>query len=434
VTVRLRIAGRRRGCNKNFTLRAYRARHASRTRLTARVRILYVSDVYFPRVNGVSTSIQTFRTELARLGHATTLVAPAYPVPHADDAGVVRVPSRAVPLDPEDRAMRWRALRGMHRTLAGERFDLVHIQTPFLAHYAGIGLARRRGVPVVATYHTLFEEYLFHYVPFVPRGAMRAAARRFSRGQCNALDAVVVPSTAMRETLERYGVATRIEIVPTGIPLPEFSGGDGARFRARHGIPPSRPVLAYVGRVAFEKNIGFLLRALARVRERVPEALLVVCGEGPALATLKREAAALALGESVRFVGYLDRATELRDCYRAADSLVFASRTETQGLVLLEAMALGIPVVSTAVMGTRDVVGPGRGALVAADDERDFAAQVVRLLGDPALRARLAEEGPAYARTWSAPALAQRMEAFYRAVLEGAVALSADGAIEGARP
>jgi glycosyltransferase involved in cell wall biosynthesis len=113
---------------------------------------------------------------------------------------------------------------------------------------------------------------------------------------------------------------------------------------------------------------------------------------------------------------------------------VFASRTETQGLVLLEAMALGVPVVSTAVMGTRDILGPGRGALVAADDEHDFAAQVVRLLGDPALRARLAAEGPVYAQTWGAPALAQRMESFYRSVVEGAVARAPDRAIEGARP
>jgi glycosyltransferase involved in cell wall biosynthesis len=415
-------------------LHAYRARNGGPGRLIARVRILYVSDVYFPRINGVSTSIQTFRGELARLGHATTLVAPAYPAPHADDAFITRIPARAVPLDPEDRAMRWRALRGVHCRLAGEHFDLVHVQTPFLAHYAGVGLARRFGVPVVATYHTLFEEYLFHYVPFVPRAAMRAAARRFSRSQCNALNAVVVPSTAMRETLERYGVTARVEIIPTGIPIAEFSGGDGARFRARHGIAPSRPVLVYVGRVAFEKNIGFLLRALAIARRSVPAALLVICGEGPATAQLQREAAALGLGEAVRFVGYLDRATELRDCYRAADALVFASRTETQGLVLLEAMALGVPVVSTAVMGTRDIVGSGRGARVAADDERAFAAQIARLLTEPGLRARLAAEGPPYARTWSAPALAQRMEAFYRSVLEGAAAPAASGAVEGAPP
>ena len=143
-----------------------------------------------------------------------------------------------------------------------------------------------------------------------------------------------------------------------------------------------------------------------------------MCGEGPALARLRRLAHELGLAAAVRFVGYLDRATRLLDCYRAADAFVFASRTETQGLVLLEAMALGVPVVSTAVMGTRDIVGPERGALVAADDERDFAAKVIGLLRDPLLRARLSAEGREYASTWGATALAERLEAFYRRVLQ----------------
>jgi glycosyltransferase involved in cell wall biosynthesis len=237
------------------------------------VRILFVSDVFFPRVNGVSTSIQTFRRELTSLGHETVLVAPEYPTAHPDDAGIVRIASRRVPLDPEDRAMRWTQLRAQHRRLAGRRFDLVHIQTPFLAHYAGVSLARRWGIPAVATYHTLFEEYLYHYAKFVPRGAMRALARGFSRSQCNALDAVLVPSAAMRETLERYGVEVQIAIVPTGIRLPEFVGGDGARFRARHGIQPGRPVALFVGRVAFEKNIEFLVRERG-VRPEAARAML----------------------------------------------------------------------------------------------------------------------------------------------------------------
>ena len=381
------------------------------------MRILYVSDVYFPRVNGVSTSIQTFRRELERLGHASTLLAPEYPAAFRDEAGVVRVPSRYLPLDPEDRAMRLGDLRRAERALERERFDLVHVQTPFLAHYSGLRLARSLRVPCIATYHTLFEEYLFHYVRFAPRAWLRAVARRFSRGQCNALDAVVVPSTAMRETLARYGVTAPTEIVPTGIPLSEFAGGDGARFRVRRGIAPDRPMLLYVGRVAFEKNIGFLLRMLARVHAERPDALLVICGEGPAERSLHRLAAALGVASSVLFAGYLDRASTLLDCYRAADAFVFASRTETQGLVLLESMALGVPVVSTAVMGTRDIVGPGRGALVALDDEADFAAKVLELLRDRGLRERLGREARAYAAEWSAPATARRMVMLYRTVL-----------------
>ena len=266
---------------------------------------------------------------------------------------------------------------------------------------------------MVATYHTLFEEYLSHYVPFVPRQAMRALARRISRGQCNALDGIVVPSTAMRDTLQRYGVQTRIEIVPTGIPLLEFSGGT-ARASAPSTALRSLARCCCMSAVLRSKNIDFLLRVLMQVRRAMPDVLLVVCGEGPALGRLTRLARSLRIREAVRFVGYLDRATRLLDCYRAADAFVFASRTETQGLVLLEALALGVPVVSTAVMGTRDIVAPERGALVAEDDEMDFAACVTRLLNDAPFRARLSAEGRQYARAWSAPAFALRMEAFYR--------------------
>lgn len=384
------------------------------------MRILLVSDVYFPRVNGVSTSIQTFRQALGELGHHTALIAPAYPSSWPDDPHTLRIASRQVPLDPEDRMMHAASIRALLPRLAAERFDLVHVQTPFVAHYLGLWLARRLGVPCVETYHTFFEEYLFHYVPFVPRAWMRAAARRFSRAQGGAVDALVVPSSAMAEVLKAYGVRSPMTVIPTGIPLADFGGGEGWRFRESMGIAPESPLLLFVGRVAHEKNIGFLLEALARVRGHVPGAMLAIAGEGPALPALRRQARALGLAEAVRFAGYLDRRGALLHCYAAADAFVFASRTETQGLVLLEAMALGIPVVSTAVMGTRDVVGPGRGALVPRDDPADFAAAVVRLLGDPALRARLSSEGRQYVREWHAGALAQRMADFYEGTVRAA--------------
>jgi len=176
-------------------------------------------------------------------------------------------------------------------------------------------------------------------------------------------------------------------------------------------------VLLFVGRVAFEKNIDFLLRALERAVATISDLLLVIAGEGPALPSLKRLAARLNLQEHTLFVGYLDRRGALLDCYRAADAFVFASRTETQGLVLLEAMALGLPVISTAVMGTRDIVGPKRGALVPGDDEADFAEHIVRLMRDGDLRTRLAEEGRAYVREWHAGALARKLFATYQEVV-----------------
>jgi 1,2-diacylglycerol 3-alpha-glucosyltransferase len=388
------------------------------------MRILMISDVYFPRVNGVSTSIQTFRRELAALGHQSTLVAPAYSPDCEDEPGIERIASRRVPFDPEDRMMSSGAIRRLTERLEGEDYDIVHIQTPFVAHYLGVQLADRLGLPRVETYHTFFEEYLFHYIPFLPRAWLQGFARRFSRTQSRSVDALIVPSSAMRDRLGEYGVETPMHVLPTGIPQAGFSGGDGAAFRRARGIPAGRPLLLFVGRVAFEKNIGFLIRALELALRAVPDLLLVIAGEGPASGELKREVARRHLQEHVLFVGYLERSRALPDCYRAADAFVFASRTETQGLVLLEAMALGVPVISTAVMGTRDIVGPGRGALVPEDNEAAFAAAIVRYVRDPHLRLRLSREAAVFAREWHADALAARLAQLYESVARPRSALS----------
>lgn len=379
------------------------------------MKILMLSDVYFPRVNGVSTSIQTFRRQLQELGHEVWLVAPEYGEPTADERGIERVVSRRVLFDPEDRMMRPRSLAQRLAMLRSWKFDLVHVQTPFVAHYAGLRLARRLGVPCVETYHTFFEEYLFHYLPILPKNAWRAVARQLSRRQCNQLDGLVAPSRAMHEILVQYGVRTRMRVIPTGMPVDAFQQGDGAAFRARHGIGPDQPALVFVGRVAFEKNIEFLLRVAHELKRTThADVALIVAGEGPARNRLQRLGATLGLEANLRFVGYLARGAELSGCYQAGDAFVFASRTETQGLVLLEAMSLGVPVVSTAVMGTRDILTAERGALVAEEDVEHFAAQVRRLLDDAELRRRLGEEGRAYARQWTARSLAELLLAFYR--------------------
>jgi len=379
--------------------------------------ILMISDVYFPRVNGVSTSIATFRRSLAALGHSCVLIAPAYLAAADDDAGIVRIPSHYLFLDPEDRVLKAGKILSQEDQLRDRRFDLLHIQTPFIAHHVGVKLARRLGIPCVETYHTYFEEYLYHYIPFLPKPLLKSMARSLTRRQCNHMDAVVVPSRAMHDVLSDYGVRAPVNVIPTGIDPGDLPPGSRERFCSTHGLDASRPILVHIGRVAHEKNIAFLLDVLHVVRRVVPDVLLVIAGEGPALPSLRRRALALRLERNIRFLGYLRRGPDLSDCYCAGDVFIFASATETQGLVLLEAMTLGVPVVSTAVMGTRDILAPGKGALVAGETVTDFADKVVRLLGDPRLRERLAREAREYAAGWSAEVMASRMVEFYRKVI-----------------
>ncbi len=388
--------------------------------------VLKLSDVYFPRINGVSTSIQTFRGDLARQGVRVTVVAPHYPGADSESdlaADIVRLPSRAVPLDPEDRLMQWSFLADLDRLLAAAEFDLVHVQTPFAAHYAGLRLARARGIPCIATYHTHFEEYLSHYIRFLPQATLRFAARWLARHQCNALDAIVVPSQPMAATLRDYGIGAPLHVIPTGLPESQFRRGDGKRFRQNWGIAPERKVALFVGRAAFEKNIGFLLDMIALARRQRPDLMLVIAGEGPALQALQRQAGALRLDENVRFVGYLPREGSLRDCYAAADVFTFASQTETQGLVLLEAMAIGLPVLAIPALGAAEIIAPRRGAVAAADTPDAFAAQLVALLDRPATLAAMADEGIAFAREWDAATQGARLAALYRQITRAPVAV-----------
>lgn len=383
--------------------------------------VLMISDVYFPRVNGVSTSIRSFRRELQAQGHQVTLIAPAYP--HGDkfdaanpDADLIRISSLPIPRDPEDRLMRKARIMQLVPQLQRLNFDVLHIQTPFVAHYAGLALARQLGLPVVESYHTFFEEYLYHYIPLLPRSLLRFAARRFTVTQCNAVQQVIAPSRAMHEALRGYGVNAPISILPTGLEASQFRAGDGLRFREQQGIDTDRPLAMYVGRVAHEKNIDFLLRVFQRTLQQMPNAWLLIVGEGPAVSHLHRLAQQLEIKHAVKFIGYLDRDSTLLDCYSAGDVFVFASRTETQGLVLLEAMAQGTPVLSTAHMGTRDILEGAQGAQIVPEDEVSFAHALAHLLGNPLERQQLSQYARQDAQHWSTREMTQRLLQLYAAL------------------
>jgi glycosyltransferase involved in cell wall biosynthesis len=388
------------------------------------MRILMITDVYFPRINGVSTSIRTFVTELEKHGHRVTLIAPSYTDDDYDSeqeefiSEIIRIPSRRVPFDPEDRLMKQRLLATHFRQLSRRQYDILHIQTPFRAHYSGVRLARKLNIPVVETYHTYFEEYLHHYFRFLPRSLLKAMARRYTRAQSKSVSALLVPSTAMYKVMANYGVTTPMYVLPTGLDASCFGHGDGQRFRRKHHIDFDRPLLCHVGRSAHEKNIDFLLEMLVLVKAAISEVLLILAGEGPARRHLETKTRSLDLSENVRFIDYLDRDTDLKDCYHAGDIFVFASRTETQGLVLLEAMALGVPVISTAVLGTIDILQPEKGAIIAEEDLEDFSSKVIGLLQDKSTRHIKSLEAVDYASSWSAQGTASRLIELYKTVID----------------
>lgn len=378
------------------------------------MKILFISDVYFPRINGVSTSIRTFVEQMQNLGHEVHLIAPDYGISTQDESWIKRIPARSIYFDPEDKLMKYGEVVNRLPELRLENYDIVHVHTPFVAHYLGLKLARELNVPCVETYHTFFEDYLHHYLPWIPKMMARGMARMISKRQCNAVDAIVAPSQPMLDVLRSYGVKVLSDVIPTGLQAHSFKEADGKAFRAKYGIALDRPMLLYVGRVAFEKNINFLLKMTKVLIEQRPDVLLVVTGEGPAAASLHQLAKTLRLENNIKFIGYLDRHKELNACYQAADVFVFASKSETQGLVLLEAMAQGTPVVAIAELGTATILIEGQGALIAVDEPMKFAEKVYQLLLNPEERFELGRRAKAYVLAqWTAKLQAERMLKFY---------------------
>lgn len=382
------------------------------------MKILFISDVYFPRVNGVSTSIRTFVEQMQLHGHEVHLIAPDCGELTRDEVWIKRIPAREIYFDPEDRLMKYGEVIRMLPELRQQQYEVVHVHTPFVAHYLGLKLARALGVPCVETYHTFFEDYLHHYLPWIPRPVARGVAKMISKRQCNAVDAVVAPSQPMLDVLRAYGVNVAAEVIPTGLQSNSFKAVDGTAFRALYGIALDRPMLLYVGRVAYEKNIDFLLNMLKALIAQQPDVLLVIAGQGPAETHLHKLVIQLGIEDHVKFIGYLDRNTELNACYQAADVFVFSSKSETQGLVLLEAMAQGTPVVAIAELGTASILVEGEGALIAPDDIGQFADKVNSLLINPEERFELGFKAKRYVlEKWTAQLQAERLLNFYRQVV-----------------
>lgn len=377
------------------------------------MRIAFVTECYRPVRNGIVTVIETLTAGLQQRGHEVLIVAPHHPRAEKDESQVVRVPSVPNPFYPDYPAAVPFAPQ-LTRALDDFRPDIVHTHSfMWLCRFA-LRYARKRGIPVVTTYHTLVTEYL-HYAP-LPRWLSRRFIAYWSASFCNACAVVVVVSPLAETLLRSFGVKVPIEFIPTGIDAERFSHGDGYRVRKSLGIPMTASVLLFIGRIAKEKNIAFLLDAVAPIFAERPRTYLVLVGDGPELAAMQAKARRLVSGERILFVGSRPY-QEIPHFLAAADVFVFASVTEMQGLAVCEAMMAGLPVVVVGEGGVRYFVKDGETGFVVPHDAIGFANAVRTLLDKPHLRMAMAERARQYARQFlSVAACLDRLEQLYHQV------------------
>lgn len=379
------------------------------------MRIGIFTDSYKPYTSGVVTSITTFKDELTRLGHEVYIFAPSYPNYNEPEDNVFRFFSVPSPTNP-DYSLAIPVYPGLNMIVKRLRLDIIHVQSPFTMGRVGLHYARKYKIPLVITYHSRYDQYV-HYVPLAQELAKEVTIK-YSSSFCNHCDHVVVPSQDIMEIIQEFEVNKPITVIPTGIPLYKFEGGNSAWLRENYDIPAQNKILLFVGRLTKEKNLPFLIKAFKRINAQIPDTTLVLTAQGPLEAELKNLCKNLGLNDGdVIFTGALPFET-LVNVYHSADLFVFASLTETQGLVVTEAMAAGLPVVAVRASGVQDMVDDGLDGILTNENMDEFVAAVCRVLGDEDLYDELKMNAYRKAEMLSSRNMALKMEDLYTKLLE----------------
>ena len=375
------------------------------------MKIGFFTDSYRPYTSGVVRSIETFTNELIQLGHQVYIFAPQYK-DCEKEPGVFRYASVPSPTN-QDFSLPIPISLKARPLVKKLGLDIIHVHSPFLMGRLGARLARLERIPLVYTYHTLYDKYV-HYVPFA-QDISSKVVQKLATDFSNRCDLVIVPTGIIGDVIRQNGVKTSIVNIPTGIEIRGYEEGDPHWLKATYNIPQNNRILLFVGRIGQEKNIEFLIRAFDQVQKKEPATTLVLVGGGPQEQELKELVQTLGIEEKVIFTGTLDK-KHVIDCYLGSDLFVFASVTETQGLVIGEAKAAGLPVVAIDAFGVKEMVEHGRSGYLTPLNEGEFVDRILTLLRDHQLYSRMSTAAKEEAQEISAEACALRLVKAYQEI------------------
>ncbi len=351
------------------------------------MRICMFTNTYLPHVGGVANSVAAFAQDLRQMGHKVLIVAPTFKNSDSSEENaeeILRVPA-IQNFSGGDFSVRIPIPFIIADKIDDFKPDLIHSHHPYIMGDAGMRTAFRLKLPLVFTHHTRYEEYT-HYVP-ADSAAMKRFVIHLSTEYANMCSQVIAPSESIAKLIEERGVISPIAVIPTGIDTRVFQTGNGSRFRQKTGIGKDAQVMGHVGRLAPEKNLAYLARAAATAVKAMPSARFLVVGSGPSQSEVKDIFREMKLEDRLILTGKLT-GPDLYDAYAAMDLFVFSSKSETQGMVLAEAMAAGKPVIALDASGAREVVAEGEnGRLLPPDADTDsFSAAIINFFSDQNLR------------------------------------------------
>jgi len=374
--------------------------------------ILMMTNAYLPLVGGLERSIESFTKEFRKRGHRVVIVAPEYENSPKNELDVVRVPalkhfhgskfSVKLPYD-----------KLFSGALSDFKPDIIHAHHPFLVGDTALRLAYALKVPLIFTHHSLYEENVGD------SEAIKKFVTELATGFANCCDYVIAPSESVAEMIKARGVKTQIAVIPTGLHLSQYKG-TSENFRQQSKISKDAFVVGYVGRLSPEKNLPFLARAVASFLKKEKKAIFLVVGSGPSEAELLSSLKELKVEDQLRLIGEV-KGEKLIQAFQAINVFAFSSQSETQGMVLNEAMAAGTPVVGVDAPGVRDIVKDKiNGRLVPVGSEEEFSEALSWVHErSPAERRKLIAESKKTAKRFSMLKCANKALALYESLQTG---------------
>jgi glycosyltransferase involved in cell wall biosynthesis len=376
--------------------------------MNKKMHIGFFTNTYRPTMSGVVRSVDTFREAFIRLGHSVFIFAQKAAKYEDSEPFIFRYPAIEVPFA-NDYAFPVPISPAIDSVLPALKLDVIHSHHPFLLGDTAASKAKSLGLPLVFTFHTRYDEYT-HYGPLGPELSKMVIDRWMSH-YLEKCQHVITPSESIKQILIDNGVEGDITAVPTGIDITPFVEADGQPVREKRGWG-NDIVLISVGRLAKEKNFETLLRAAAQVMKERSHVKLVIIGGGLEEKSLAKLAVELGIAGQVEFTGTVPY-EDVPSYLKAADIFCFASVTETQGLVTMEAMAAGLPIVAVGATGTSDAVDDGQDGLLTENDPAALAAAMEQVIDDQALRQRLTDGAAAKLPWFDRQRQAERMLEVY---------------------
>jgi len=390
--------------------------------------ICMFTNTYLPHVGGVARSVSFFSEDLRKMGHRVLIIAPTFSENNEfdeDQKEILRMPA-IQNFNGSDFSVRIALPFIIDKKIDEFGPDIIHSHHPFLLGDAALRAAHRRRLPLVFTHHTLYEDYT-HYVP-LDSELLKNYVINLATEYANLCTKIIAPSRSIAALLQERGVNKPVEEIPTGVDTEFFARGHGARFRKSYSLSDNATIIGHLGRLAPEKNLEYLAKAVVFFLTENSESFFLVAGSGSSETDIRRIFRENELDGQLIMPGIVE-GQQLRDVFKAMDMFVFASKTETQGMVLTEAMATGKPVIALDAPGAREVVQDGENGFLLQSNTsgKDFAKAIAVLIREIQENDRWRKAALNTAEKFSRKVCAERMVRVYESVLGHTVKENQDG-------